>query len=219
MRHHLDFRASCKRLVVLATAAFCVLFAASLKAQTTTWKIQLDVTHAVPKPGLPSAPVYSLVDPIPTPAKKRCDFKDPKVISAADNLQVCPYDTIDWVVKTNSPDIEVFLYYEDAVLLDGQSDPNHGFHASNQDPVEGVVTDDATPDKYYKYYVVVLDKHNVITYYDDPKIMIGTGNQSQQSALANAIAKQTKQLELQAKRLEVKAEKLKKVIDSQPTQK
>jgi hypothetical protein len=49
--------------------------------------------------------------------------------------------------------------------------------------------------------------------------MIGTGNQSQQSALANAIAKQTKQLELQAKRLEVKAKKLKKVIDSQQIQK
>jgi hypothetical protein len=210
MRYRLYFRAGFKRLVIFAITALCISFAPSAKAQTTTWKIQLDVINPVPKPGSPSTPVYKLLPPTPKPAKERCAFTDPNVISAADNLQVCPGDTIDWVVRTNSPDIEVFLYYQDAVLLDDDGDPNHGFHASNQDPVEGIVTDDATSDKYYKYYVVVLDKDKSVTYYDDPKIMIGTGNQ--QVALANAIAKQAKQLEL-------KVEKLKKLIDSQRIQK
>jgi hypothetical protein len=203
MRHHLYFPAGFKRLLIFALAASCILFAPSAKAQTTTWKIQLDVT------GSGSTPVYSLVPPIPTPAKERCAFEDPKVISTADNLQVCPDDTIDWVVKTKGAHIEVFLYYKDAVLLDDQGDPNHGFHASNKDPVEGVVGD-AAPDVYYKYYVVVHDKDNSVTYYDDPKIMIGTGNQ--QSALVNAIAKKAKQLER-------KAEKLQELIDSQRIQK
>jgi hypothetical protein len=204
MRHHLSFRASFKRLIIFAVAASCTLFGPSAKAQTTTWKIQLDVT------GSGSTPVYSFVPPIPRPAKERCAFEDPKVISTAENLQVCPDDTIDWVVKTNGAHIEVFLYYKDAVLLDDQGDPNHGFHASNKDPVEGVVGDDATSDVYYKYYVVVHDKDHSVTYYDDPKIMIGTGNR--QMALAKAIAKKAKQLER-------KADELKKLIDSQRIQK
>jgi hypothetical protein len=199
MRRH---RASFKHMGVLAIAltAFGSLFVTGAKAQTTTWTIQLDVT------GSGSKPAYSLVAPIPKPAKERCDFTDQTVISTAENLQVCPDDTINWVAKSNGAHIEVFLYHKDAVLFDDEGDPAHGFHATNKDTAGGIVSGDVTSDVYYKYYVVVFDKDRSGTYYDDPKIMIGTGNR--QMALAKAIEKKAKQLE-------AKAEELRKLIDSQ----
>jgi hypothetical protein len=176
MRQDLNLKASFKHFVMVAIAlasfSFLLPFSASAQSSsTTTWKIQVDVT------GSPTKPAYSLLAPEPKPAKERCTFADPNAISTAENLLVCPDDAINWVVKSNKTHLELFLYHKDAVLYDDEGDTAHGFHASNKDTTEGaLVSEYATTDVDHKYYVVVLDKDTPLTYYDDPKIIIGTGS-------------------------------------------
>jgi len=171
MSCHLNVVIGFKRLAV-AAAAFTfvsIVFASSLKAQTTTWKIQLDVTSG--------RVTYSLLQPIPNPAKDRCTFTSSNPISSAENLYVCPDDIVQWVVKSPDTNIELFLHFKEAILLDDEGDPAHGFHSSNKGAAGGSVDEDdyATPNVDHKYYVIVYDKDTLKAFYNDPKIIIGTG--------------------------------------------
>jgi hypothetical protein len=186
----------------IAIAVFGMLFTPCAKAQTTIWKIQLDVTG----PNL--KPVYCLLSPVPQPAKQRCKFANPNQASSAESLQFCPDDTVNWSLKTNSGHIELFLYHKDAVLINDEFDPAHGFHASNKDTVGGDVSEDAAADADHKYYVVVFDKDNSKTYYDDPKIIIGSGGPIEMGKLN----KDADKLEKQARELRRNAEHLKNSV-------
>jgi hypothetical protein len=173
MPHHLDLSASFKHLVTLAIAfaVFGGLFVANANAQTT-WTVQIIGTDnpstaiSKPKYGLSR---QDLAGGVP------CKYSN----SVPDNLKICPTDTVQWVaINQNGSKMahsEMVVYHEHAILLDDNGNPGHGFHASAGDAAGGAVAPHAAQETPHEYYVVVVDKAASHTYFDDPKIIIGTG--------------------------------------------
>jgi len=182
MSHELFCGLTYKRLTLLtiAIATLSLCFPSSGNAQTATaypptiWTIQI-IGTAHPATAL-SQPTYKVTfDPL----IGGCPYAHLVTLPDPENLKVCQTDTVNWVaVNSNGSKMtpsEMVIYQQEPILLNENDNPSHGFHASNGDPTGGPVTPHATLGSH-KYYVIALDKAASQTYYDDQKIIIGTGN-------------------------------------------
>jgi hypothetical protein len=165
-------------------ATFTILTAPRAEAYTT-WTITIDATGNGAKPA-----GYSL-----SRTDTGIPCKETNSNSDAPNLTVCPNDLILWVASTapgssGKKKNELFIFHEDAILLDGDGNSVQTLHSSNGVPTGGTVDPRATL-LGHEYYVVVYDKSNKKWYMEDPKIIIGG---AQVPPLMEDIQKNCKQL-------------------------
>jgi plastocyanin len=88
-------------------------------------------------------------------------------------------DIVKWQAKTSSTKHRVtILFLKDTPFSDGSKKPLYAFHGSEADEagngIGGTIDDDASGT--YEYYVAVFDDKTNLTYTDDPKIIVGSGN-------------------------------------------
>jgi len=94
-------------------------------------------------------------------------------------LKVKAGDSVKWQAKTTSAKHRVtILFLKDTPFSDGSKKPLYAFHGSEVDEsgsgIGGTIDDDASGT--YEYYVAVFDDKTNLTYTDDPKIIVGSGN-------------------------------------------
>jgi hypothetical protein len=166
MTDQLSSRPAGKRFMIFATvaAAFCILSGSSAKAQPTTWQIAVVATGPGPQP------TYVVIPP----KGKTCDSTTSTQPTTGD-VYVCQGDTVQWTANTTTAKNDMYIYDNDAVLVDQSNASPHGFHKSDNQPVTGTITNSKTGT--HKYWVIVWDPSTGVLYVHDPTIIIGKGKQ------------------------------------------
>lgn len=150
-------------MVVTLLAIFAILLVPRASAQATTWTITIDATGSSSNPG------YSV-----SPTTGGCPFT---LKQNPENLAVCPGDKIVWQLMSTEKLSELYLYHEDAILLDPNTNSPHGVQASNDNPsLTYTVKSNPSLQGPHKYYVAALDKKTARLYVADPKVIIGQGS-------------------------------------------
>jgi hypothetical protein len=111
---------------------------------------------------------YTIPGPSPTAPRKRVY-----------RLKVSSNDTVTWEAKTNGPKHRVtVLFLKETPLIDtgNNNQPLYAVHGSESQPaLAGKVDADASG--IFEYSVAVFDDNaGGLTYTDDPKIIVGSGN-------------------------------------------
>lgn len=151
-------------LCAFVVAALSPFLAANAKGQTI-WQI------TVAGIGPNQKPTYQV-----SPNSGGCPYQ---ATQDPENLHICKNDTVHWLAQTsvdNSHQMsnEIWMYPQDAALLDKSGKPTQGFHASDGVATDGGKTDPrATLNAPHKYYVSLYDKYTKNWYNDDPNIIIG----------------------------------------------
>jgi plastocyanin len=102
-------------------------------------------------------------------------------------LNADPGDRVTWTAKTTGPKHHLaILFLKETPLVDASNRPMYAVHGSEIDEagsgIGGTIDNDALGT--YEYYVAVFDNATNLTYTDDPKIIVGTGNAEAQINLA-----------------------------------
>jgi hypothetical protein len=158
-----------KRCLVysIAVAAFGILLAPCAKTQTT-WKVTVDVESGN------DTPAYTVLS-IPAGASN-CAGQNPTPAPSAENLYICPGDTVEWFLKTKGKKGTITIHQRDGFLTKGGV-PTDLFRAS-EGHSDGGTSDVNAPPHVYDYCVAVFDYDppNSHLYAHDPKVIIGTGS-------------------------------------------
>ena len=182
MPRELFCRLNDKRLMfpAIAIAALSFCFASRASGQTypqTTWTIHIGGTASAPT-AKSRKPTYKYTWDPPTGG---CPYAN-KTINpdGQPTLNVCEIDKVNWVAENSNgskmSSSEMVVYLQEPILLNENDSPTHGFHASNGNSTGGPIAPHALLGSQHKYYVIALDESVGQTYYDDPKIIIGTGH-------------------------------------------
>jgi hypothetical protein len=132
-------------------------------------KAQLTWTITVSEPSSGTKPKYDLsCQQAGTPVA--CPNTDPTVIDVNRN------DAVYWQIGSNID--ELWIVHEDAIVDDASGKATHLHHAKKgaggQDGGNVDMNATVSATTAHKYYVFAYD-HTKILYYDDPRIIIGTG--------------------------------------------
>jgi hypothetical protein len=107
------------------------------------------------------------------------------------NLHVKGNETVTWEAKTSKTHHHSFIVFiAKTPFIDGSGNPIFVFHGSEGDETTGIGINAKIDPKInsgtFKYLVVVFDKDKAKPYFDDPKIIIGDGdNAKTELTLAN----------------------------------
>jgi hypothetical protein len=128
-------------------------------------------------------------------------------------------ETVTWVATPTTQYRVAILFFPNTPFTDPHGNPVYAFEGPDSDAANGKIGGALTgPDGRYPYCVAVFDDANVRTYTDDPKIIVGNGDDTRaeiSSALGDlkdADAKLSNRPKLQ-KEIESIEHKLEHLID------
>lgn len=96
-------------------------------------------------------------------------------------------DRVTWTAKTTGPKHHLaILFLKETPLVDANNRLLYAVHGSEIEEAGGGIggTIDNDASGTYEYYVAVFDNATNLTYTDDPKIIVGTGNAEAEITLA-----------------------------------
>lgn len=151
-------------VVYIAVSVFTFLFATRVNAETV-WTVRVDVSAKNEKPK------YSFSsNPVGAP---NCSGNNPDPKPSAEDLYICPGDTVQWEFVTNGKRGSLTVYHRDS-FLKKNGVATQWFHASEGQSDGG--TSDKSDKGEHEYCVAIFDKHVFSgdhLYAHDPKVIIG----------------------------------------------
>ena len=131
-------------------------------------------------------------------------------------------DTVNWKATTTGPKHHLAILFVKETPFSLNKQPVYAFHGSEIDEAGAGIggSIDANASGTYEYYVAVFDSATNLTYTDDPKIMVGSGNLTVDAELKELILLHSELEDVAArsdptlrKKIESIDEKLEKLID------
>jgi hypothetical protein len=121
-------------------------------------------------------------------ATKPLSYTTPKLTDAT-ILHVKADETVAWVVASPTTQYRVaILFFPNTPFKDSLGNPVYAFEGPDSDAANGKIGGKITgSDATYPYCVAVFDDKNVRTYTDDPKIIVGNGDDAR-AEIASALA-------------------------------
>jgi hypothetical protein len=137
---------------------------------------------------LPPAPVPVATYPVAiNTATKPLSYTTPK-LSDASILRVKAGETVAWVANPTTQYRVAILFFPNTPFTDSHGNRVYAFEGPDSDAANGKIGGTiAGPDGTYPYCVAVFDDANVRTYTDDPKIIVGNGDEAR-AEIASALA-------------------------------
>jgi hypothetical protein len=176
----------------------------------THWVVTVDVSNGASKPR------YSVNPPAD---HCTCLEANPSPPPSAENLYVCPQDTVMWTAITSPGDqpnkwrSKLVVFHEDRIFLKGGV-KKQVFYAIQNQSDGGDIDKNAPKGTQHEYHVAVFDKNVPELYTDDPKIIIGGGRDIETiRKRADAIQQQADEIGKLAEQVAREAKELKKESD------